>query len=129
MHFRIVATHCIVSTIVATLAARNEASTRLQAETSDSRFSDEFQQGRLNLDVMFTTDVDVDDVHDDQVQSAWNRKKWCSLSRDDKESISDIDCDADYKLRNNVSVNVANKLKQNELYKWFTHKVLLLFLS
>ena len=69
MHFRIVATHCIVSsTIVATLATRNETSTRLQAETSDSRFSDELQQGRLNLDVMFT--IDVDDVHDDQIQSA-----------------------------------------------------------
>jgi len=33
-------------------------------ETSDSRFSDELQQGRLNMDVVFTTDVD--DVHDDQ---------------------------------------------------------------
>jgi len=33
-------------------------------ETSDSRFSDELQQGRLNMDVVFT--IDVDDVHDDQ---------------------------------------------------------------
>lgn len=55
-------THCIVSSAaVATLAARNETSTRVgsRVETSDSRFSDELQQGRLNLDVVFTTDVDA----------------------------------------------------------------------